>query len=131
MADTKRGRDEQAHEAERRQREREIEEALDRADESEPPREDAGEADQADATGREATERPDAPVCHRRDCEEPATFVVLERYLEETGHGAVEAEALLCREHTAEEGPANLDGVYDDYVFQVRPLPGTASDGAS
>lgn len=65
--------------------------------------------------------------CHRRGCDEPAAFVVLERYQEETGHGAVEAEAVLCREHTAEESPANLDGVYADYVFRVEPIPETGT----
>jgi hypothetical protein len=115
MADTKEGREEQAqHEAER-QREREIREAVERADEPEPPRE---------------TVEPDAipRTCHRRGCEEVPVFVVLERYQEETGHGAVEARAYLCREHTAEESPTNLDGAYDGYVFRVDPLPG-AFDG--
>lgn len=60
--------------------------------------------------------------CHRRGCDEPANFVVLERYQEETGHGAVEARAELCRGHTDEESPANLDGAYDDYVFRVEPI---------
>lgn len=60
--------------------------------------------------------------CHRRGCTEAATFVVLERYQEETGQGAVEATADLCREHTAEESPTNLDGSYADYVFRVDPL---------
>jgi hypothetical protein len=110
MADDKDGREKQAHDAERRQREWELEEARERADEPEPPR--AGE-DEA------------ARTCHRRGCDELATFVVLERYQEETGHGAVEAEALLCREHTAEESPTNLDGVFADYVFRVDPLPET------
>ena len=68
--------------------------------------------------------------CHRRDCTEEATFVVLERYQEETGHGAVEAEAVLCREHAAEESPANLDGSYAEYVFRVEPLQETL-DGDS
>jgi len=112
MADDKDGREKQAHDAERRQREWELEEARERADEAEPPR--AGE-DEADAARR----------CHRRGCDELATFVVLERYQEETGHGAVEAEAFLCREHTAEESPTNLDGVFADYVFRVDPLPET------
>ena len=72
----------------------------------------------------ERDEYPDSPPeCHRRSCDEPAAFVVLERYQEETGHGAVEAEALLCRKHTDEESPTNLDGVYPDYVFRVEPLP--------
>lgn len=61
-------------------------------------------------------------VCHRRDCDAPAEFQVLERYQEETGHGAVEAEANLCQIHTAQESPANLDGAYDEYVFRVQPL---------
>ena len=60
--------------------------------------------------------------CHRRGCDEPASFVVLERYQEETGKGAVEAEAALCRDHTDEESPANLGGAYDDYVFRVEPI---------
>lgn len=64
-------------------------------------------------------------TCHRRGCDRPPAFLVLERYQEETGHGAVEARAYLCREHTAEEGPTNLDHVYEDYVFRVDPLPGT------
>ncbi|MFB6123526.1 MAG: hypothetical protein ABEJ78_08715 [Haloferacaceae archaeon] len=104
MADTKKGRDEQAHDEENRQRERELREARDRADESEPAAEDV------------------TPTCHRRECNEPAAFVVLERYQEDTGKGAVEAEAFLCREHTDEESPTNLDGAYADYVFRVRPL---------
>ncbi len=37
MADNKRGRDKQAHDAEKRQRQREIAEALERGDEPEPP----------------------------------------------------------------------------------------------
>ncbi|WIV66716.1 hypothetical protein [Natrialbaceae archaeon AArc-T1-2] len=61
-------------------------------------------------------------TCHRRNCDRPAQFVVLERYQEETGQGAVEAEAALCRDHTAEEHPTNLDGVYEGYVFRVEPL---------
>ncbi|WP_255170220.1 hypothetical protein [Natrononativus amylolyticus] len=63
--------------------------------------------------------------CHRRDCDEPAAFVVRERYQEETGQGAVEAVATLCRAHTAEEHPTNLDGAYPDYVFRVEPLSAT------
>lgn len=125
MADTKRSREAQARDEEDRQRERAIEQALERADEAEPPRE---ELDDAEGTQRAADEQPDAPrQCHRRGCEEPATFVVLERYQEETGHGAVEAAAALCRAHTAEESPTNLDGVYDDYVFRVMPIPGAGS----
>lgn len=119
MPDTKRGREEQAREEENRQRSREVEQARERADEPEPS---AGEAADEGEPGEE--EWP--PTCHRRGCDRPAAFRVLERYQEETGHGPVEAEAYLCREHTAEEGPTNLDGVYDDYVFLVEPLPGTA-----
>jgi hypothetical protein len=112
MADTKEGREQQAQDAEKRQREREIREARERSDEPEPP--------------REMLDDEDIPrQCHRRGCTEPAAFVVLERYQEETGKGAVEARAFLCPEHTAEEGPANLDGVYSDYVFRVDPLPDT------
>jgi hypothetical protein len=62
------------------------------------------------------------PECHRRGCTERAMFRVLERYQEETGHGAVTAEAVLCREHTDEESPTNLDGSYEEYVFRVEPL---------
>ena len=64
----------------------------------------------------------DTEGCHRRNCEAPATFVAVERYQEETGHGAVEARAELCEEHAAEESPANLDGAYADYVFRVEPI---------
>ena len=69
--------------------------------------------------------------CHRRDCDEPAQFVVLERYQEETGKGAVEAEAALCQDHTDEESPANLDGAYDDYVFHVEPISETDGSNAA
>lgn len=72
-------------------------------------------SDESPATGS-------TPNCHRRGCDEPAAFVVLERYQEETGKGAVEAEAALCRDHTDEESPANLGGAYDDYVFRVEPI---------
>jgi hypothetical protein len=37
----------------------------------------------------------------------------------------VESEAALCREHTAEESPTNLDGVYPEYVFRVVPISET------
>lgn len=74
---------------------------------------------------RETEPQDSSPECHRRGCTDPATFVVLERYQEETGHGAVEAEAVLCQEHTAEESPTNLDGSYADYVFRVEPLEET------
>lgn len=125
MADTKRSRDEQARDEEDRQRKRALEQALDRADEAEPPREELADVE---VIQRAADEQPDSPrECHRRGCEEPAAFVVLERYQEDTGHGAVEAAAALCRAHTAEESPTNLDGVYADYVFRVTPVPGAGS----
>jgi hypothetical protein len=72
-------------------------------------------------TAEQPTDGP-ARTCHRRGCDESARFVVLERYQEETGKGAVEAEAALCRAHTDEESPANLAGAYDGYVFRVEPL---------
>lgn len=119
MADTKKGREKQARDAETRRQKRDVAEFRERGDESEPPLpEEETEAADDDAG-------PDA--CHRRGCEEPAAFVVLERYQEDTGHGAVEAEAFLCREHTAEESPVNLDGVYDEYVFRVEPLGESAA----
>ncbi|WP_137289313.1 hypothetical protein [Natronorubrum halophilum] len=114
MADTKKGRNKKSRNVEDRQREREVAEARDRDDEAEPPQ------DAADETQYEADES-----CHRRGCSEQAAFVVVERYQEETGKGAVEATATLCREHTAEESPANLEGVYADYLFRVEALPGT------
>lgn len=118
MADTRKGREKQARDAENRQRERELEEARDRADEAEPPRNEQDKVDH-----RETADNPDSPrECHRRGCNEPAAFVVLERYQEDTGHGAVEAKAALCAEHTAEESPTNLDSAYADYVFRVEPL---------
>lgn len=120
MADTKRGRDKKARDADDRQRERELEQARNRADEDEPPR-DERDADESHADEDEPSDSP--RKCHRRGCDEPAAFVVLERYQEDTGHGAVEAEAVLCREHTAEESPTNLDRSYGDYVFRVEPVP--------
>ncbi|ERH00662.1 MAG: hypothetical protein J07HN6_02288 [Halonotius sp. J07HN6] len=60
--------------------------------------------------------------CHRRNCDEPATFVATERYQEETGHGPVEARAELCEAHAAEESPANIADAYDDYVFRVERI---------
>lgn len=42
MSHTKAGRTKKAHDAERRQRERELAEALERGDEPEPPLEDTG-----------------------------------------------------------------------------------------
>ncbi|WP_312912459.1 hypothetical protein [Natronosalvus caseinilyticus] len=120
MADTKRSREKQARNEENRQREREVSEARDRADEAEPPGNEWEEADDEGSTD----DGSDSPrECHRRDCTEPATFVVVERYQEETGHGAVEARAFLCRAHTDEESPANLDSAYDDYLFRVEMLP--------
>jgi hypothetical protein len=104
MADTKQGRDKQAHDETKRQQEREIRDAQARADETEPPQ--AGEPE----------------GCYRRNCEEPAAFVVVERYQEETGHGLVEARAELCADHAAEERPANLDAADADYIFRVEPL---------
>jgi hypothetical protein len=109
MADTKQGRAKQADDEANRQRERDRAEARKRGDEADPDAED------------------DAPAtCYRRDCAEPAAFVVVERYQEEGGHGAVEARVELCATHTAEERPVNLDAVYDDYVFRVEPLPDSA-----
>jgi hypothetical protein len=120
MPDTKRGREEQARRADRRQREREVEEARDRADEPEPPRE--GEESGTETGTRDADR--EGRACHRRGCDRPAAFLVLERYLEETSRGAVEATAELCQEHTAEESPTRLEAAYPEYVFRVEPLPG-------
>ncbi|ELY48303.1 hypothetical protein [Natronorubrum sulfidifaciens] len=118
MADTKKGRDKQARDADNRQRERELTEARDRADEAEPP--------DAEDEGDEAADSLESPrECHRRGCTEPATFLIVERYQEETGHGAVEAEAVLCRAHTAEESPVNLDSAFEDYLFRIEPLSKT------
>ncbi|GAB7009009.1 hypothetical protein [Halorubrum trueperi] len=105
MPDTKSGREKQARTEERRQAQRDISEARERADEMEPP----------DDTPTE---------CYRRGCSEPAAFSVTERYLEDTGKGAVEATALLCVDHTVAEGPANLDRAYDEYVFRIDPIEG-------
>lgn len=127
MGDTKKGRDRQARDAENRQREREVEEARDRGDEAEPPDDDRAAG--AEAQREEDDDSGSPGECHRRGCSEPATFHVLERYQEETGHGAVEAAAVLCREHTAEESPTNLDGVYADYVFRVDPVRETDTAG--
>jgi hypothetical protein len=121
MADTKEGREEQAATEQRRQRERDITEARTRADEVEPS---DGTADGADEPRREDDDGPDSPrLCHRRGCDEQATFEVLERYQEETGHGAVEVTVALCRAHADDESPTNLDNAYEDYVFRVKPLP--------
>ena len=43
-------------------------------------------------------------------------------HFRETGTGAVEATALLCVDHAAAEGPANLDSAYEGYVFRVEPI---------
>jgi hypothetical protein len=68
------------------------------------------------------------PICDRRRCEARATFLVVERYLEETGKGAVEARAALCTRHADEESPTNLDAAFPEYVFRVEPLSGGAPD---
>ena len=120
MADTKKGRNKKAHDAENRQRKRELEQERDRADEAEPLQTEQNEANEVRQEGSPSEDS--SQECHRRGCSELAVFLVLERYQEETGHGAVEAEAALCEEHTAEESPTNLDGVYADYVFQVKPI---------
>lgn len=113
MGDTKSGREEQAHDAEKRQRERELAEELARGDELPPPSD------------------PDEPqVCHYRGCTELATYRVLERYQEETGKGAVTAEALVCETHADDESPTNLRRAYAEYVFLVEPLPGTFDEAA-
>jgi len=119
MADNKKSRNKQARDEENRQRAWEVEQARERMDETEP-RDDQNEADESRDERGENSGSP--PTCHRRGCDEPAKFVALERYQEETGHGAVEAEARLCQRHTAEESPTNLDGVYAGYVFRVDPL---------
>lgn len=103
MADTKSGRDKQAHDEERRQVQRDILEAQERGDEADP-------------TADPPTE------CHRRGCSEPVAFSVTERYQEETGAGAVEATAFLCAAHTAEESPMNVDDAFEGYVFHVEPV---------
>jgi len=127
MADDKRGREKQAKRKDRRQREREIDEERSRGDEAEPTDadEDTAEGDEETVEGvqREAGEYPDPPSgCHRRGCQKRAAFAVVERYQEETGKGIVEAKAFLCREHTAEEGPSNLDSADGGYVFRIEPL---------
>ncbi|MFC6905890.1 hypothetical protein [Halalkalicoccus tibetensis] len=66
--------------------------------------------------------------CHRRSCEKTAEFWVYERYQEENDLGAVEAEVSLCREHTAEERPHNLDQANSEYIFKIEPI-GTENDG--
>lgn len=124
MADDKRGREKQAKREDRRQREREIAADRARGDEAEPPEE---EADDAGGIQRGEGTYPDPPhECHRRGCDERASFVVVERYREETGQGTVEAKAHLCRAHTDEESPTNLDSAGEDYVFRIEPIPGEA-----
>lgn len=124
MGDDKRGREKQASDAERRQRERALDEAMERADEAEPPAEETPDTAESTADREEASSGDvnGSRECHRRGCSEPAAFVVRERYLEETGHGAVVAEAYLCREHTAEESPTNLDHSYPEYAFCVESI---------
>lgn len=126
MPDTKRGREEQERHAERRQREREMQQAQERADEPEP----TVDRDVSDPETR--AEQPDVPddgrPCRRRDCDRQAAFLVVERYLEETSNGAVEATAELCLEHTAEESPTHLEDAYAGYVFRVEPLGPVATD---
>jgi hypothetical protein len=112
MADTKRGREEQAAHEDCRQRELEMARAL-------------ASAREPEAADVEPEEVDWPPECHRRDCHELAAFRVLERYDEETGHGTVEADALLCPAHTDEEGPSNLENAGEDYLFQIEPLPET------
>jgi len=114
MGDTKRGRDKQARDEDERQRERELEQELERGDEVEPA--DESEYDAG------TLEPEETPICHRRGCDEPAAFRVLERYEEDTGHGTVEAVATMCHDHTAAEGPVNLDKAGPDYVFRIDPI---------
>jgi len=71
------------------------------------------------------------PVCDRRSCDERAAFVVLERYLEDTGKGPVEAQTVLCRAHTDEESPVNLDAAYPGYVFRVEPISDAALEATA
>lgn len=121
MADTKAGREKQADDEERRQSERALSEAQTRSDEPEPP---AVVREAYEKANGDMVEYPNSPrECHRRGCTELATFAVLERYLEETGHGPVEAVAFLCEVHADEESPTNLDAAYDDYVFRVTRIP--------
>lgn len=116
MADTKRGRNKRARDADNRQREREIEAERERADEAEPP-------DDREEDRPAGDESPDGPrECHRRGCTRSATFTAFERYQAESGHGAVEVEVFLCTEHAAAEAPTNLDEDYAEYVFRVEPL---------
>ncbi|WP_255198721.1 hypothetical protein [Halorarius litoreus] len=105
MGDTKAGRERQALKAERQQRDRELQEALARVEEAEPALDEGPR------------------ICHYRGCTELATFLVVERYLEETGHGSVTAEAAMCQAHADDESPTNLDHAYSGYLFKVEPLP--------
>ena len=115
MADDKQGRVKQAHNAERRQWEREIEEARTRADESNPLQEELADEFQA---------------CARSDCNRAAMFFILERY-QDADEDVVEETAMLCREHTADERPMHLERLYDNYVFRIEQLADlTATDEA-
>ncbi len=127
MPDTKRGREEQARQRERRQQEREVQMARERGDEPEPPTEDDAGVDAESPTDAASAA---GATCQRRGCDRPADFFVLERYLEETGHGAVEATAALCEVHTAEEAPTHLDDAYEGYVYRIESIPGTSTDGS-
>ena len=128
MADDKRGREKQAKREDRRQREREIAADRARGEEDEPPEDTADDDDREGGDAADGIQRgegayPDPPhECHRRGCDERASFVVVERYREETGQGTVEAEAHLCRAHTREESPSNLDSAGEDYVFRIEPI---------
>ncbi|WP_328517208.1 hypothetical protein [Haladaptatus caseinilyticus] len=100
MADDKKSRNKQSHDEENRQRVWEVEQAHERMDETKS----RDEQNEADESRDERKENSDSPrKCHRRECDEPAKFVALERYQEETDHGSVEAEASPCQRHTAEE----------------------------
>jgi hypothetical protein len=107
MADDKQGRVQQAHNEVRRQIERDIEEARNRSDESNPLREEADD---------------DFQPCSRSACSRAAMFTVLERY-EEAAGDVVEETAMLCRQHATEERPMHLERIYDNYVFRVEQLP--------
>ena len=78
--------------------------------------------------GRMSEDASELPTCDRRSCDETAAFHVLERYQEETGKGTVDAETVLCRAHTDEESPVNLDAASLDYVFRVEPISAAALD---
>ncbi|MEF8901440.1 MAG: hypothetical protein V5A25_09490 [Halovenus sp.] len=73
----------------------------------------------------------DPGECHRRNCHNDAVFLVREKYLEETGHGLVEATARLCQEHTHEESPANIDPITPEYLFEVTALVPSEQDAQS